>query len=97
MREKQRSTHLKPVISSNNFDAENVFVVVEMLQPLKASGRREPGFDVDLPQASNANTSLHNASANKRLVLLRLIEPPNKRPHLQLHTEGDYHHFEYSK
>ena len=76
------------MVSSDDPDAEDVLIVVEVLQPLEAGGRGEPGFYIHLPQAPDADAPLHDASADKGLVLLRLIESPNQRPHLSTHTQG---------
>lgn len=72
------------MVAADELDAEDVLVVVEQLEPLRAGGRREAGLDVDLAHAADLEVAAaHDAAADERLVPLRLVEAPHQRPHLQ--------------
>lgn len=71
------------MITTNKLDPENMFLVIEHLQPLGARCGRESRLYINLSNTSNRQITLHNALANKGLVLLWLIEPPNQRPNLK--------------
>jgi hypothetical protein len=46
-------TDLEPVVAADELDAEYVLVVVELLEPLGAGGRRQAGLDVDIAKAAD--------------------------------------------
>ena len=77
-------TDLEAVVAADELDAEYVLVVVELLEPLGAGGRRQAGPDVDLAEAADLElVPDHDAAADERLVPLRLVEAPHQLPHLR--------------
>lgn len=77
-----RTKNLKPVVPSDNLDAQDVLVVIELFEPFGAGSSGQAGLDVHFPQAPYCKIPLQDASAHKRLVPLWLIESPHQRPNL---------------
>lgn len=80
----EKGINLKPVITTKDSDTKNVFIIVQELQPLRASGSREARSNVYLSNTADANITFHHTPADKRLVLLWLIESPHQRPNLMI-------------
>lgn len=72
------TTYPEPMITTNNPDAKNVLIVIQKLQSLSAGCCWKPRFNIHFPKTPDAKVPLHDAPANKRLVLLRLIESPDQ-------------------
>lgn len=71
------------MITTNELDPEYMLLIIEHFQPLGARGCRESRLHINLSNTPNLQITLHDAPANKGLVLLWLIESPNQRPNLK--------------
>lgn len=85
------------MISSNYPDAEYVFIVIKKLQSLSTRRSRKAWFHIDLSNTSNLKIALHNASADKRFVFLRLIKSSHQRPDLIKKNKKEGFHKVYHK
>lgn len=74
--------YLQPMVTANDPNAKNVFLIIKLLQPLGAGCSRKTRFNIHFSNASNTKVPLHNTSANKRFIFLGLIKSSNQRPDL---------------
>ena len=76
-------TYVKPVVTTNDPDAKNAFVIIELFEPLGTGGSRKARLNVDFSEGANTKApSLHDTPAHKGFILLWLIKSSNQRPHL---------------
>lgn len=66
------------MITADDLDAEDVLLVVEDFQSLRAGCGRQPRFDVNFSNAADRQIALHHASADEGLVLVWLVESPHQ-------------------
>lgn len=70
--------YLESVITTNDVDAEDAFIIIKLFQSLGAGCGRKTRFDVYVSETTDLRMTVNCTSAYKWFVFLRLIKSPNK-------------------
>lgn len=76
-------SYRKSMITTNNPDTENMFIVIKDFESFCTCGSRKPWLNINFSKTSNLKVSPYNTSPYKGFVLLRLIEPSYQGPYLE--------------
>lgn len=72
---------LEPVVAVHDPEADDVAVLVQNFEALRAVRGGEPRYDPDMARTAHVAVALHRAMVNKTLVPLRAIEAAHHGPH----------------
>lgn len=82
----------EPVVAVHDPEAEDVAVLVQNFEALRAGRGREPRYDPHMARTAHVTVALHRAMVNKTLVPLRAIEAAHHGPHGAYRRPDALHH-----